>query len=73
MERARKLSNCATVLMHVEECLCEANEPVGEWVKIEAAVDSAAVDVVVPCDFIAHSKALKSKVSSQGRHYAGAK
>ena len=36
------------------DCLCEVDEPIGEWVKVEAAIDSTAVDVVVQKDFMPH-------------------
>ena len=29
----------------VEDCLCELNEPIGEWVTVVAATDPAAADV----------------------------
>ena len=39
---------------------------------IEATVDSAAVDLVVPGGFMRHTTGRQSKVSSEGRHFVGA-
>ena len=68
--KVRKQLICATVyapnwsqdeVQAVEDCLCEINEPVGQWLKTEAVVDSAAVNVVVPRNFMPHIEARKSK------------
>ena len=56
----------------MKDCLCEVSETIGEWVKVEAASNSTAVDVVVPNYFMPHLTVRRSKRSSEGRHYAEA-
>ena len=47
------------------------SEPKGEWVKVEAGIDSAAVDVVVPRGFTLHVKTRESTWSKEGRRHVG--
>ena len=44
----------------------------GEWAKVEAAIDSAATDVVVPRDFMPFQNEGINERSQEGRHYVGA-
>ena len=43
-----------------------------KWQKIEAAVDSAAVDPVIPYQWLPHIKSRPSERSKSGRHYVAA-
>ena len=63
--------NCFDAVIWLQNCLSEVNEPMRECVNIEAADDSAAMDVVVPRDSTPDIKERNSKRSSEGRHYVG--
>ena len=60
----------------VEEMICEVSgnsgQPKESWEKIEAAVDSAAVDCVMPRRLLPHIKTRPSARSQAGRHYIAA-
>ena len=50
----------------------EARRREGKWEKIEAAVDSAAVDNVIPTKYLPHITRKPSARSISGRHYVAA-
>ena len=58
----------------VKSVICEMGgvNPSANWERVEAAVDSAAVDNVIPAPALPHIKTEPSPRSISGRHYVSA-
>ena len=57
------------------EVICEMGDQkgnAGRWERIDAAVDSAAVDCVIPVEKLPHIKTSPSPRSKAGKHYVAA-